>query len=112
MLNGINLNNELNNKDSMAIGGVVTNPINNPYRNLDRSLLIDESAISDQAYKLYQKEQDIKHFTSIAMSNPDDNSHDEIISALFNSGKAIDPFSDDTISSLSENQNLLADLGL
>ncbi len=108
MLNGINLN---NNKDAMSIGSVVTNPISNPYKNYDRSLLIDESAISQQAVNLYQKEQDIKQFTSLAMSNPEDLSHEEIISSLFQKG-VVDPFSDEAIEALTNNEKLLRDIAL
>ena len=56
MLNGINLNNE---KD-ISVGSVVTNPISSTFKNYDRSLLIDESVISQTAVDCYQKEQDIK----------------------------------------------------
>lgn len=107
MLNGINLNN----KDTMSISSVVTNPISNPYRNADKSLLIDESAISQQAVNLYQKEQDIKQFTLLAMSNPEDLSHEKIISSLFQKG-VIDPFSDEAITALSNNDKLLKDITL
>lgn len=114
MLNGVNLNDELNNSQlngQAGVSGVVTNPINNPYKNIDRSLLIDETAISDEAVNLYQKEQDIKQFTSLAMSNPEDLSHEEIIANLFSKGVS-DPFSNETIEELSGNQKLLEDLSL
>lgn len=113
MLNGINLNDELNSAAEKQIGvsSVVTNPINNPYKNIDRNLLIDETAISDQAVKLYQKEQDIKGFNNLAMSDPGDMSHEEIIAGLFNQGIS-DPFSDEALNSLSNNEKLLKDLSL
>jgi hypothetical protein len=115
MVNGINLNDELNSSslDSNRIGvsGVTTNPINNPYKNIDKSLLIDETAVSNEAVNLYQKEQDVKQFNSLAMSNPEDMSHEEIIANLFNSG-ASDPLSDEMAGKLSGNQRLLDDLGL
>jgi hypothetical protein len=61
MLNGVNnLNDELNNSQldkQIGVNGVITNPINNPYKNLDKNLLIDETAISTEAINLYQKEQ-------------------------------------------------------
>ena len=112
MLNGVKLNDELNNSQlngQLGVSGVVTNPITNPYKNIDRSLLIDETAISDEAINLYQKEQDVKQFTSLAMSDPEDLSHEEIITNLFNKGVS-DPFSDEAITSLSGNQKLLDDL--
>lgn len=114
MVNGVNLNDELNNaklKDQIGVNGIVTNPANNPYKNIDRNLLIDETAISDEAVNLYQKEQDVKQFNTLAMSDPEDLSHEEIIANLFNKG-ASDPFSDEVLGELSENQNLLNDLSL
>lgn len=111
MLEGIN-NNELNTQNgTRGIGSVVTNPISNPYRNIDRSLLIDESAISDIAYRLYEKEQDITKFNALAMSNPEDLSHNEIMDNLF--GKGIcDPYSDDALTDLLNNNKFLEDLSL
>ena len=114
MLNGINLGDELNNtqlNNQIGINGVVSNPIKNPYGNIDKNLLIDETAISNEAVNLYQKEQDVKQFTSLAMSNPEDLSHEQIIANLFEKGVS-DVFSNQAISELSNNQNLLKDLSL
>ena len=75
MLNGVNLGDELNNaqlKNQIGVNGIVTNPIKNPYEKIDRNLLIDETAISNEAVNLYQKEQDVKQFSALAMSNPED----------------------------------------
>lgn len=114
MLNGINLNEELKNNTTdgqIGVSSVVTNPINNPYKNIDKSLLIDETAISDEAVNLYQKEQDVKEFNSLAMSDPEDLSHEEIIAGLFNKGVS-DPYSDEIVEELSTNSKLLEDLSL
>lgn len=114
MVHGVNLNDELNNaqlNEQIGVSGVVTNPINNPYKNLDRNLLIDETAISTEAVNLYQKEQDVKQFSSLAMSDPEDLSHEEIIANLFNAGVS-DPLSDEVSADLSSNPKLWDDLGL
>lgn len=114
MVNSVRLNDELNNAQiggQIGVSGVVTNPINNPYKNIDRSLLIDETAISQDAINLYEKEQDVKKFNTLAMSDPEDMSHEEIIANLFNRG-ASDPFSDESITELAGNQKLLEDLNL
>lgn len=113
MLNGVNLNEDLNSSQldkQSGVSSVVTNPLKNPYQT-DKNLLIDETAISDEAVNLYQKEQDVKKFTKLAMSDPNDLSHEEIISNLFKSG-VNDLFSDETFTDLSSNQNLLNDLSL
>lgn len=114
MVNGVNHNDELNNaklNEQIGVSGVVTNPINNPYKNIDRNFLIDETAISDTAVNLYQKEQDVKQFTSLVTSDPEDLSHEEIVAGLFNKG-ICDPLSDGALEELSSNQKLLDDLAL
>jgi len=115
MLDGINLSEELNgsqtDKQLESIGSVVTNPINNPYKNADKNLLIDETSLSEEAVKLYQKEQDVKQFTNLAMSDPQDLSHEDIISNLFSNG-VTDLLSDENFSKLAENSSLLNDLEL
>lgn len=112
MVNGVNLNDELNNTQidrQLGVSGVATNPINNPYRNIDKNMLIDETAISDEAVSLYQKEQDVQKFTNLMMSDPNDMSHEDIIDSLFQKGIS-DPFSDETLQELAGNKNLLGDL--
>ncbi len=113
MLNGVNLSEDINNSKLNSqlggVSGVVTNPINNPYKNLDKSLLIDETAISKEAINLYQKEQDIQRFSALVMSDPEDMSHEQIVSGLFEKGVK-DIFSDETIEELSQNNKLLEDI--
>lgn len=112
MVNGINLGEELNNKklsEQIGVSGVSTNPLNNPYRNLDKNLLIDETALSDTAVKLYEKEQDVNKFVSLVTSDPEDLSHEEIVANLFNKGVS-DPLSEDSAANLASNKKLLEDL--
>lgn len=113
MVDGINLNDELNkaqlDKQLGVINGVVTNPINNPYKNADKNLLIDETAISNEAINLYQKDQDIANFSKLAMSDPEDMSHEEILANLFDKGVS-DPFSDEALQGVAGSQRLLDDL--
>ena len=47
----------------------------NPYSDVDKNLLIDETNISNEALNLYQRDLDIRKFTSLAMSNPENLSH-------------------------------------
>ena len=113
MLNGINNNNDLLLNTQIdkqnEVGAVTTNPIKNAYKNSDKNLLIDETAISSEAVNLYQREQDVKQFNTLAMSDPSNLSHEEIIANLFSSG-VLDPLADNIISQLSKNENLLRDL--
>lgn len=112
MLNGVN--NDLNSsslENKISVSSVATNPINNPYKNIDRSLLIDETAISNEAVNMYQKEQDVNQFNQLAMSDPEDLSHEDIIAGLFSNGVS-DPLSDEMAGELAGNEKLLGDLGL
>lgn len=112
MLNSVN--NELNSSsldNKISVNGVATNPINSPYKNIDRNLLIDETAISKEAVNMYQKEQDVNQFNKLAMSDPEDLSHEDIISGLFTNGVS-DPLSEEMSAELSSNPKLLEDLGL
>ncbi len=114
MLNGIDNNEGILNSQvdkQNEVSKVVTNPIRNPYKNIDANLLIDETAISDEAVNLYQKEQDVKQFNNLAMSDPENMSHEEIVAGLFSKG-VLDPLSDNVIEKLSGNQNLFKDLSL
>jgi hypothetical protein len=114
MLNGINNNDLLSNTQldkQNEVGAVTTNPIKNPYSNIDRNLLIDETAISSEAVNLYEKEQDVKKFNTLAMSDPSDLSHEEIIANLFSKG-GLDPLADNIITQLSANEDLLRDVSL
>lgn len=114
MVNGVNNGDELSNAQingQVGVSGVTTNPINNPYKNLDRNLLIDETAISKEAVNLYQREQDVKQFSQLVTSDPEDLSHEDIIAGLFDKGVS-DPLSEDATEGLSGNQKLLNDLAL
>lgn len=114
MVNGVNINDELNNaklSEQSGISGITTNLASNAYRNVDKNLLIDETAVSNEAITLYEKEQDVKKFNILALSNPEDLSHEEIVEGLFNKGFS-DPLSDESAAKLSSNKRLLGDLGL
>lgn len=76
MLNSVN-NNDLNQHLSQASGTEKTQflGVSNPYSKIDKNLLVDQLDISNTAIALYQKDQDIKKFTKLAMSDPDDMSH-------------------------------------
>src|SRR5574344_2661614 len=112
MLNGITNNGILNtqvDKSNSVFG--VTNPIKNPYRSVDKGLFIDETSISNTAFNLYQRDLDIKNFTGLVLSNPEDTSHNEMVKNLFDNG-VTDILDEKTVSNLSSNSKLLKDLEL
>ena len=68
--------------------------------------------LSRHALNLYERKTDITNFTRLALSNPENNSHNEIVDELFHKEGVVDPFSEDALFSLTENQKFLKDLGL
>ena len=80
----------------------------NPYT---QGLYVDKTDISDMAMQLVERDNDIKKFTKLAMSDSEDNSHMALMDELFAQGVS-DPFEEDILSALSENSDLWDDLGL
>ena len=118
MLNNINDNNKENLLQSpLSDRTLGTNNIrfvnrnaysSNPYT---QGLYVDKTDISDMAMQLVERDNDIKKFTKLAMSDADDNSHIALMDELFAQGIS-DPFEEDILSALSENSDLWDDLGL
>lgn len=92
-----------NNIEKLSIG------TKNPYADIDKHLLIDESNISRDAISLYQRDLDIKKFTALAMSNPEDTDFNSlVIKNVFNT---IDSnFEDSILENLFNNERFLKDL--
>ena len=86
------------------------NTVTNPYSK-SQSHYVDKTEISLDAIKLFEKDCDIKKFTNIAISNPEDTSHLERMKELFSEG-VIDVFEDDVLEKLLDNTKLLDDLAL
>ena len=70
MLNGISAQ-ELANKNLVQETDIekIQNKNKNPYAEIDKTLLIDESNISKEAIKLYQRDLEVKKFTNLALSD-------------------------------------------
>ena len=79
------------------------NGYNNPY--------VDKTEISSNAMELFRKDLDIKKFTQIAMSDPEDKSYLSRMQELFAEG-VIDVFEDDVMEELITNSKLWDDLEL
>lgn len=67
--------------------------------------------LSKKAIELYEKQSDINNFSKLVLSNPENNSHNEMVNKLFEDGVA-DPFVDDKLAHLADNKKFLKDLGL
>ena len=109
--NNIGLNSQLVRQDSLnrilgtGTGKNHTNPIDNS------NFLIDSSDISNRAIKMYERELDVKKFTELATSDPENTSHNKMVEELFSKG-VIDVFEDSAIDALVNNKSLLNDLEL
>ena len=109
--NNIALNSKLIQQDSLnsILGSNTTKK--GAENSVDSNFLIDSSDISNNAMKMYQREQDISNFTKLAMSDEENTSHNKLVEQLFSKG-IVDVFEDSTITALSSNKSLMNDLGL
>ena len=67
--------------------------------------------MTQNALKMYEKNCDIKNFSKLVLSNPENTSHNELVDELFKKGTT-DPFEDEKLFELSNNKRFLRDLGL
>ncbi len=69
------------------------------------------SKLTKNALNMYERKCDIKNFTKLALSDPENTSHNEIVNELFSKG-VIDASDDEKLLELSDNTRFLRDLGL
>ncbi len=94
-------NNGISKISSLGASGV--------YNTSDNDLFVDESNISDAAIRLYEREQDVKRFTELVLSDADDNSADAlVINKALNGEISIDD--DEAVFSLLSNEDFLNEL--
>ena len=67
--------------------------------------------ISKRALKLYERQCDIKRFSKLVLSDPENISHEEMVENLLNSDVK-DCTEDDEIELLTTNERLMKDLGI
>jgi hypothetical protein len=94
------------NKKSTKDSSVMTNPVNMEVA--ENEFL---NRMSKHALNLYEKQCDIKKFSKLVLSNPENTSHNEMVEALLKEN-VLDPLSDEVIKELANNDALLDDLGL
>lgn len=87
----------------------MSSPVNSLKEQTKSSFL---RSLSRHALNLYERKTDINNFTRLALSNPENTSHNEIVDELFGKEGVVDPFSEDSLFALSENEKFLKDLGL
>lgn len=108
MLNGIDQNttSEILSRSSAIqrlSDGYQTNPIDDR-----KNYLIDESSISTNAIQKWERELDVKKFTHLVTSDPDDNSAEELVTKQIFEGKI--SFDDDELQGLFTNKKFLNDV--
>ncbi len=90
----------------------VSNPTINPI-DVDfdgrKSVFLDK--LTKTAVNMYERKCDIKNFTKLALSDPENDSHNKIMNELFSDG-VIDTTDDEKLLQLSDNTRFLKDLGL
>ena len=79
-----------------------------PIKKTDNSLLKN---LSCHALNLYEHKTDMKNFTKLVLSNPENTSHNKIVDELFTNTNVVDVFEDEKLFELSENKKFLEDLG-
>lgn len=72
----------------------------------------DLKKLSKHALDLYERKTDINNFSKLVLSEPENKSHEKIVDKLFSEHKIIDPFEENILFELSENEKFLDDLGL
>lgn len=87
----------------------MSSPVNSLKEQTKNSFL---RSLSKHALNLYERKTDINNFTRLALSDPENTSHNVIVDELFGQDGMVDPFSEDSLFELSENERFLKDLGL
>ena len=67
--------------------------------------------LSQNAINLYERNCDIKNFSQLVLSDPENNSHNELVEKLISDG-VVDAGDDELLLELSDNRRFLRDLGL
>ena len=67
--------------------------------------------LTKTAVDMYEKKSDIKKFTKLVLSNPENTSHNKLVDALFSHG-CVSAEDEERLKELSDNRKFLKDLGL
>lgn len=74
-----------------------------------KSLFLNK--LTKNALDMYERSCDIKNFSKLVLSDPENDSHDKLVERLFQEG-VIDAGDDERLLELSDNRRFLRDLGL
>lgn len=87
---------------------VATNPLDVDFES-KKSIFLDK--LTKTAVNIYERNSDVKNFSKLVLSNPENNSHNKIMEELFSKG-VVDASDDEKLLELSDNTRFLRDLGL
>ena len=96
-----------NNKKQKAANGM-SNPIE--LNNGQPNEFLDN--LSKRAVEMFEKQCDIKNFSKLVLSDPENTSHNALMQEMIREGKIKDPFEDQKLAELADNERFLRDLGL
>lgn len=102
------LSEKLGTKSKKVVNNGMIKPIDVNF-DLSKNEFLD--GLSKRAVKLYEKQHDIKKFSRLVLSDPENDSHNKLVDELFNSG-TLDPLEDEKLEKLADNKKFLRDLGL
>ncbi len=80
------------------------------YPNANKQSLLKK--LTQKALNLYERRLDVKNFTQLALSNPENTDHVQIVEDLINNAKISDIISNKSVENLLDNEKFLRDLGL
>ena len=98
---------KLNNQNKQKIAQGMSNPIENI--SLPKNEFLD--GLSKKALKMFERKCDIKNFSKLVLSDKENTSHIDIMQEMFKKG-VVDPFEDEKLAELADNEKFLKDLGL
>ena len=78
----------------------------------EKSKKIFLKSLSRHALNLYERKTDLNNFTKLALSDPENLSHEKLVQDLIDAGEIKDITDEQSYFELSENKRFLEDLGL
>ena len=95
-------------KERKKYSNVATNPLDVDFEG-KKSVFLDK--LTKTAVNIYERNCDVKNFSKLVLSNPENDSHNRIMDELFSKG-VVDASDDEKLLELSDNTRFLRDLGL
>ncbi len=93
--------------DRQKYSSAATNPLSVDF---EKNQFLNK--LTKRTVDLFEKNSDIKKFSKLVLSDPENQSHNDIVDELFSKNNIIDPFEDEKLMRLSDNEKFLRDLGL